>query len=52
MQAVKQFWSVSDIQDMDFTRFATIQNFINVHIIVKKKCVQFENVVDHTLNMV
>lgn len=36
VQAVKQFWSVSDIQDMDFTRFATIQNFINVHIIVKK----------------
>lgn len=35
VQVVKQFWFVSDIQDMDFARFATIQN-LYMHIIVKK----------------
>lgn len=40
VQVVKQFWSVSDIQDMDFARFATIQNFLNIYAYYcKKKCV-------------
>lgn len=37
VQVVKQFWSVSDIQDMDFARFATIQNFLNIYAYYCKK---------------